>query len=99
MSGEDALEVALAAAGRSGDSPLVPVEAACFVGLAMLERDGILTIGAVAMPGSAPVVRLMMYPDGPRLGAHRIAVSLEHGLERLSQAVAGKVDARAMLLG
>jgi len=99
MSGEDALEVALAAAGRSGDSPLVPVEAACFVGLAMLERDGILTIGAVAMPGSAPVVRLMMYPDGPRLGAHRIAASLEHGLGRLSQAVAGKLDPRAMLLG
>jgi L-seryl-tRNA(Ser) seleniumtransferase len=99
MSGEDALDVALAAAGRSGDSPLVPVEAACLVGLAMLEHDGILTIGAVAMPGSAPVVRLMMYPDGPRLGAHRIAAALEHGLEVLSRAVAGRVDARSILLG
>jgi len=77
----------------------VPVEAACLVALAMLERDGILTIGAVAMPGSAPVVRLMMYPDGPRLGAERIAAALAHGLERLTQAVAGKADARVVLLG
>jgi hypothetical protein len=51
------------------------------------------------MPGSAPVVRLMMYPDGPRLGAHRIAAALEHGLEVLSRAVAGRVDARSILLG
>ena len=99
MSGEDALEIVLQAAGRSGDSPLVPVEAACLVALAMLEHEGILTIGAVAMPGSAPVVRLMMYPDGPRLGAERIADALAHGLEQLSRAVAGKLDARAVLLG
>jgi hypothetical protein len=32
----------------------------------MLGHDGILTIGAVSMPGSAPAVRLMMYPDGAR---------------------------------
>jgi L-seryl-tRNA(Ser) seleniumtransferase len=99
MSGEDALELALAAAGRSADSPLVPVEAACLVALSMLERDGILTIGAVAMPGSAPVVRLMMYPDGRRLGAARIAAALEDALGRLTEAVAGKLDARTVLLG
>ena len=39
----------------------------------MLEQDGILTIGAVAMPGSAPALRLMMYPDGHKLGVERIA--------------------------
>ena len=99
MSGDDALEIALQAAGRSGDAPLVPVEAACLVALAMLESDGILTIGAVAMPGSAPVVRLMMYPDGARLGADRIADALARGLAQLSLAVAGKLDARAILLG
>jgi L-seryl-tRNA(Ser) seleniumtransferase len=99
MGGEDALEIARAAAGRSGDSPLVPVEAACLVGLSLLEQDGILTIGAVAMPGSAPVVRLMMYPDGGRLGVARIAAALERALDRLAQAVAGTVDARALLLG
>src|SRR5688572_4136000 len=99
MAGEDALQIALAATGRSGDSPLVPVEAACLVGLALLEQDGILTIGAVAMPGSAPVVRLMMYPDGGRLGATRIAAALDRALEKLTQTVAGTQDARALLLG
>jgi L-seryl-tRNA(Ser) seleniumtransferase len=99
MSGEDALDVALKTAGRAGDSPLVPVEAASLVGLAMLERDGILTIGAVAMPGSAPVVRLMMYPDGHKLGAERIAAAFDRGLGQLADAVAGRLDARAALLG
>ena len=43
-------------------------------------QDGILTIGAVSMPGSAPVVRLMMYPDGRKLGVERIAASLENAI-------------------
>ena len=99
MSGEDALEIALEAAGGPAKTAIEPVEAGALVSLAMLESDGILTIGAVAMPGSAPVVRLMMYPDGPRLGVKRIAASLEAGLERLAEAVAGRLDVRAALLG
>lgn len=99
MSGDDALQIAQAAAGGSARNRLVPVEAACIVALGMLERDGVLTIGAVAMPGSAPVVRLMMYPDGPRLGVDRIAAALERGLEALTEAITGELDARALLLG
>jgi hypothetical protein len=51
------------------------------------------------MPGSAPVVRLMMYPDGPRLGIERIAASLESGISRLSQVLNDVDAARAQLLG
>ncbi|HZQ60114.1 MAG TPA: hypothetical protein VFC24_02120, partial [Casimicrobiaceae bacterium] len=76
ISGDDVLQIALERR-RSRDKPhLVAVEAAGWVAMEMLEQDGILTIGAVSMPGSAPAVRLMMYPDGPRLGTTAIAQSL-----------------------
>jgi len=65
----------------------------------MLEHDGILTIGAVAMPGSAPAVRLMMYPDGRRLGIERVAQSLEGGIVRLAALLDDLPAARALLLG
>jgi L-seryl-tRNA(Ser) seleniumtransferase len=82
-----------------GKPALVAVEAAGIVGMHMLEHDGILTIGAVAMPGSAPAVRLMMYPDGPRLGIERIAHSLEGGIARLASLLDNLPGARELLLG
>ena len=65
----------------------------------MLEKDGILTIGSVAMPGSAPALRLMMYPDGPKLGVERIAASLENGIARLAEVLDDVDEARVQLLG
>jgi L-seryl-tRNA(Ser) seleniumtransferase len=98
LSGDDVLEIALEQRGAA-KSRLVAVEAAGLVAMQMLEQDGVLTIGAVAMPGSAPAVRLMMYPDGPRLGIERIAASLENGIDRLAQVIDDVDAARAQLLG
>lgn len=98
MSGDHVLQLALERRGRS-TTPLVAVEAAGIVAVQMLEQDGILTIGAVSMPGSAPAVRLMMYPDGARLGIDRIAASLERAIERLSQLIDDPAAARTQLLG
>ena len=98
IGGEDALEIAREQRGGAGPA-LVPVEANTLVAMAMLEADGILTISAVAMPGSAPVVRLMMYPDGARLGAARIAASLERAMGRLAAALDDPAAARRLLLG
>jgi L-seryl-tRNA(Ser) seleniumtransferase len=98
ISGDDVLEIALEQRGGAARK-LVAVEAAGFVAMRMLEQDGILTIGAVAMPGSAPAVRLMMYPDGPRLGVERIVASLESGIERLAEVVDDADAAREQLLG
>src|SRR5689334_294402 len=72
MSGDDVLDIALAQRQGVKRPRLVAVEAAGLVAMQMLEHDAILTIGAVAMPGSAPAVRLMLYPDGPRLGIDAI---------------------------
>ncbi|HJU24900.1 MAG TPA: hypothetical protein VJ891_20530 [Casimicrobiaceae bacterium] len=98
MAGDDVLEIALSR--RRIDRPrLVAVEAAGLVAMQMLEHDGILTIGAVAMPGSAPAVRLMMYPDGPKLGVDAIASSLEAAIGRLAEVVDDLPAARRQLIG
>jgi L-seryl-tRNA(Ser) seleniumtransferase len=99
MGGDDVLEIAQERRAMQGRPALVAVEAAGIVAMHMLEHDGILTIGAVAMPGSAPAVRLMMYPDGRRLGIERVAHSLEGGIARLAELLDDLPAARALLLG
>jgi L-seryl-tRNA(Ser) seleniumtransferase len=99
MSGDDVLEVARELTGAGAKPDLVPVEAAGLVSMEMLAQDGILTIGAVSMPGSAPVVRLMMYPDGHRLGVERIAASLDHAISQLGKVLNDVDAAREKLLG
>jgi L-seryl-tRNA(Ser) seleniumtransferase len=99
ISGDDVLDIACESRGSKEKPALVPVEAAGLVAMEMLEKDGILTIGAVAMPGSAPAVRLMMYPDGHRLGVERIAASLENGISRLAEVINDTAAARRQLLG
>jgi L-seryl-tRNA(Ser) seleniumtransferase len=99
ISGDDVLEIAMEQSGAKGKPKIVAVEAAGLAAMEMLGDDGILTIGAVSMPGSAPVLRLMMYPDGARLGVERIAASVENALGKLSDVV-NDVDAvREKLLG
>ena len=99
IGGEDALDIAREISGDARRPALVPVEANTIVAIEMLAADGVLTISAVAMPGSAPVVRLMMYPDGHRLGAARIAESLHRGFERLAATLGDPESARRLLLG
>ena len=99
MSGDDVLEAAREQAGGKAKPDIVPVEAAGLVAMEMLQQDGILTIGAVSMPGSAPVVRLMMYPDGHRLGVEKIAASLEHSVSQLGKVLNDVDAAREKLLG
>jgi L-seryl-tRNA(Ser) seleniumtransferase len=99
IAGDDVLEIALERRGTRDKPRLVAVEAAGLVAMQMLEHDGILTIGAVAMPGSAPAVRLMMYPDGLRLGIEPIVASIERSIERLSRIVDDVAAVRTQLLG
>lgn len=99
ISGDDVLDIAREQRGTDEKPALVSVEAAGLVAMEMLEQDGILTIGAVAMPGSAPALRLMMYPDGHKLGVERIAASVENGIARLAEVLDDTDEARAQLLG
>jgi len=98
VSGEDFLEIALARAGRDR-TPLVPIEALAFACLTLLERYGAVTIPAVGMPGAACTFRLMMYPDGPRMGEPAL-IELWHTAIAAAADVLDKPDkARALLLG
>jgi L-seryl-tRNA(Ser) seleniumtransferase len=99
IGGDDVLAIAMEQKGAKGKPKLVAVEAAGLVAMEMLEQDGVLTIGAVSMPGSAPVVRLMMYPDGHKLGVERIAASVENGISRLGEVLDDVGAAREALLG
>jgi L-seryl-tRNA(Ser) seleniumtransferase len=98
ISGDDVIEIARGGANKVKPK-LVAVEAAGLVAMEMLEQDGILTIGAVAMPSSAPFVRLMMYPDGYRLGVGRIVTSLKDAIARLAEVLDNVDAAREKLLG
>ncbi len=96
--GEDFLDLALARApGRR--AALVPMEAVSVASFAMTERDGIVTIPVTGMPGLACVFRLMMYPDGRRLGDARLMESVRHGLDRLVSVLDDRNRAAAIVMG
>ena len=99
ISGDDVLRIAMEHTGAKDKPQLVALEAAGVVAMEMLGQDGILTIGAVSMPGSAPVLRLMMYPDGHKLGVERIAASVENAISKLGEVVHDVDAARERLLG
>jgi L-seryl-tRNA(Ser) seleniumtransferase len=98
VGGEDLLELALERAG-GGRPAIVPVEAVAVASFAMMERDGIVTIPVAGMPGAASVFRLMMFPDGGRLGDERLLASARHAIDTLAAVVGDAKRARVMLLG
>jgi L-seryl-tRNA(Ser) seleniumtransferase len=98
IAGEDLLDLALERA-MSRRSVLVPVEAVAVASFAMMERDGIVTIPVAGMLGAASVFRLMMFPDGGRLGDERLLASVRHAIETLAAIVGDAKRARAMLMG
>ena len=98
ISGEDALSLALELSAKPS-ADLVPNEAATVVCNHMLREHGVLTVSSVSMPGSAPVVRVMMFPDGAKLGAERVVAALEDGLARLQEVLDRPEAAREVILG
>lgn len=96
---DDIIEIAMKRVSRNEPPRLVAIEAAGLVAMDMLEQDGILTIGAVSMPGSAPVLRLMMYPDGHKLGVSQILDSVDKAITKLGKLVYDVGIARRMLFG
>ena len=99
ITGDDVIDIAIEQRGGKVKPKLVGVEAAGLVAMEMLEKDGVLTIGAVSMPGSAPVMRLMMYPDGSRLGMERIVAALDASFDRLAEVIDDVDAARKQRLG
>jgi L-seryl-tRNA(Ser) seleniumtransferase len=97
ITGDDLQEMALA---RAAVNPaIVPVETVAVASFAMAERDGIITIPVSGMPGAACVFRLMMFPDGTRLGDERLIASWRHAFDVLAELVGDREKSRRLVLG
>lgn len=98
ISGEEALALTLERSGKSRPS-LTPMEAASFVSNHILLEHGVMTVCSLSMPGTAPVISAMMFPDGERLGASEVLTVLESGLLRLQAVLDSPDSARQQILG
>jgi len=95
---DDFSEVVYARAGTR-QTVLVPAEIAitgCFL---LLKHYGIITIPITGYPGAAPTLRLMMHPDGGRLGLENLVTALDETVQRTAELLHKPEAVRALLLG
>jgi L-seryl-tRNA(Ser) seleniumtransferase len=86
VSGEDVVSWALARRGLRA-TRVVPNEAVSAASFAMLREHGLVTIPTVGMPGAAATFRLMVYPDGPRLGLDGFARAIDTAATVLAEGI------------
>ncbi len=98
ISGEDLLELALRRS-RANGSDLAPIEATAAAGMLLLKDVGAVTIPVSGMPGSACVYRLMMYPDGERLGLDSIVNGTRSAFDSVSNLLTDVNATRGLLFG
>jgi L-seryl-tRNA(Ser) seleniumtransferase len=99
IAGEDLMELALRRSGTNAAPQIVPIEATAAAAMLLLKDTGAVTIPVSGMPGSACVYRLMMYPDGERLGARPIIEGTRHALNKVSELVSDREATRALIVG
>lgn len=98
ISGDDMLEVAMLDRGVK-KADIVPIEAIAVAAQTLLRETGGVTIPISAMPGSACVYRIMMYPDGERLGVKSIVDGTRSALSTLTKLLDDADAARTLILG
>jgi L-seryl-tRNA(Ser) seleniumtransferase len=98
LSAEDYTEVVFERAGTRHTS-LVPEEIAitgCFL---LLQHYGVITIPITGYPGAAPTFRLMMHPDGMRLGIEALEEAVDATIDRTAALLQHPDAVRSLLLG
>ena len=98
VSGEDLLELAWQESGAAR-CDLVPIEATAAAAMVLLKNAGAITIPASGMPGSACVYRLMMYPDGLRMGLEAITEGTRQAISTVAKLITDIDAARELILG
>lgn len=98
IAGEDLMELALRRSGTNAPQ-IAPIEATAAAAMLLLRDTGAVTIPVSGMPGSACVYRLMMYPDGERLGARPIIDGTRRALETVAELVSDREATRALIMG
>ena len=96
VSGEDLLAWALERRGLA-TTPVTPNEAASAASFVMLRGHGLVTIPVIGMPGAAATFRLMVYPDGPRLGLDGYERAVREGSDALVATVAEPARLRELI--
>lgn len=86
VSGEDVVTWALERAGLTSTAG-APNEAVSAAAFAMLREHGLVTIPSIGMPGAAATFRLMVYPDGPRLGLDGFARAIDTAARTLTETI------------
>lgn len=98
ISGEDLMELALRKSGTNAPQ-IAPIEATAAAAMILLKETGAVTIPVSGMPGSACVYRLMMFPDGERLGQRPIVDGTRKALEEVATLLSDRDATRRLLLG
>ncbi|KZD09739.1 aminotransferase class I/II-fold pyridoxal phosphate-dependent enzyme [Oceanibaculum pacificum] len=96
VGGEDMLELAMRRSNMQA-SALVPIEAVAYASMRVLAEHGGVMIPAVGMPGAACTFRIMMYPDGMRMGEQRILAAWRTAIDGLSAALDDRAQVAAWL--
>ena len=98
ISGEDLMELALRKSGTNAPQ-IAPIEATAAAAMLLLKETGAVTIPVSGMPGSACVYRLMMFPDGERLGARPIIEGTRNALDAVAGLLSDRDATRKILFG
>ena len=98
LSAEDFAEVVFDRAA-SRETSLAPAEVSvtgCFL---LCKHYGAITIPITGYPGAAPTFRLMMHPDGARLGISRLEEAVEDTIARTIELLQKPDEVQKLLLG
>jgi len=97
LSGDRLLELAISTSGKQ--TSIVPIEAVAFTAMRLLETFGAITIPAIGMPGASCTYRLMLYPDGTKLGVQTLLSASKKVFTELADALDKPDLIRQTLIG
>jgi L-seryl-tRNA(Ser) seleniumtransferase len=98
MSAQDFGALVLSRA-KEQETPLIAEEMSVTASFIMLRDYGMVTIPITGYPGAAPTFRLLMHPDGGRLGLDTIEQATEEAIEGVIGLLQSPDEVRALLLG
>ena len=98
ISAEDFGKIVLSRA-KDQDTPMIAEEMAVAAAFIMLRDHGIVTIPITGYPGAAPTYRLMMHPDGGRLGIDNIEEAADNAVQCVADLLQSPDEVRSLLLG
>ena len=84
---------------KEEDTPLIAEEISLSASFIMFRDYGMVTIPITGYPGAAPTFRLMMHPDGGRLGLDTIERATEEAIGGAVDLLHSPDDVRELVLG